>query len=52
MNEGGKETEPGKNDDFSEFDQEFVENDGNEDDSEFGYVTTPDQESESNQQGF
>ena len=46
----GKDTEPGKVDDFSEFDQEF-DNDGSEDDNEFGYVTTPDQEPDSNQQG-
>ena len=47
---GGKDADPGKNDDFSEFDQEF-ENEGSDEDSEFGYVTTPDQEQESSQQG-
>ena len=48
--QGGKDAESGKGDDFSEFDQEF-DNDGNDDDSDFGYVTTPDQEPDAGQQG-
>ena len=46
----GKDTTSAKSDDFSEFDQEF-DSDGSEDDSEFGYVSTSDQEADSNQQG-
>ena len=41
--QSGKDVEPNKNDDFSEFDQED-ESEPVEDDNEFGYVTTPDQE--------
>ena len=48
--QGGKDAESGKGDDFSEFDQEF-DNDGNDDDNDFGYVTTPDQEPDGGQQG-
>ena len=43
-----KSADSGKSDDFSEFDQED-ENDAVEDDSDFGYVTTPDQEQGSSQ---
>ena len=46
----GKDTTSAKSDDFSEFDQEF-DSDGSEDDNEFGYVSTSDQEADSNQQG-
>lgn len=41
--QSGKDVESHKNDDFSEFDQED-ESEPVEDDNEFGYVTTPDQE--------
>ena len=43
VSQSGKDVESNKNDDFSEFDQE-EENEPVEDDNEFGYVTTPDQE--------
>ena len=46
--QSGKDLEPNKNDDFSEFDQE-EESEPVEDDNEFGYVTTPDQENSQSQ---